>query len=273
MNQQLYQQLLDAGNLLAKEDESKNDIRKLQAKIKENAAAIDAAKKKIHATPKGSILLFILGGLALVIGIPTAVLFIVSIFVTIVMPIAGDMTYSEMLPFMGIFLGVFGVPCLIFIVVGIVLLVIGNIKKKKATKKARETYIQLKAENEFANEEMTNRINQIADDFVEYWNRNVDLLSFLPDDYRTLHAVGFMLKAVKNLRADTLKEAINLYDQELKHLETMAAAERQRLQNEELLYTMELLNLNMETMNANQERANRKLDDISFMQTMQIFDD
>ena len=164
-------------------------------------------------------------------------------------------------------------PFLAITIAGIVLLISIPRTKKKNAKIATENHTRIKEQNEATNESLTQQINQIADEFIEYWNSNLHLLDFLPEDYRTAHAVCFMLKAVKNFRADSLKEAINLYDQELKHLEAMAAAERQRIQNEELLYTMELLNLNMETMNSNQERTNRKLDDISFMQTMQMFDD
>ncbi|MBQ1233411.1 MAG: hypothetical protein IIX86_07760, partial [Clostridia bacterium] len=63
-------------------------------------------------------------------------------------------------------------------------------------------------------------------------------------------AVGFMLEAVQNLRADTLKEAINLYEQELKHMAAMEAAEMQRIQSEDMLYAMQLAQSTLDANNA-----------------------
>ena len=271
MNQQLYQQLLDAGKVLLAEQKAKNEIEQLRSQIKRNTDEIEAAKKKINQLPPRYILKMVFGICDLIAGIPLTLGGCGFTLVALFSELTSDLLSSI---FLAAFLFVLMVlPFLILSITGIILLISNPISKKRYTKKAIENHKRIKEQKEAENTQLTHKINQIADEAVSHWNNNVRLLDFLPEDYCNVHAVGFMLKAVKNLRADTLKEAINLYDQELKHLETMAAAERQRLQNEELLYTMELLNLNMETMNANQERANRKLDDISFMQTMQIFDD
>ena len=276
MNQELYQQLLEAGRLLVRDENTKNEIRQLQTQIKDNTAAIEAAKKNISAKPKHSTWRTILGIICLIVGCPltfagTMALLVVTFTIEVsggpIIDILGRLLVAA------VFFIPFVAPFLAVTIAGIILLLSVLVSTKKHKKKAPAVYEQIKAKNEAENKILEERINQIADEFIEYWNSSLHLLDFLPEDYRTAHAVCFMLKAVKNLRADTLKEAINLYDQELKHLEAMAAAERQRIQNEELLYTMELLNLNMETMNSNQERTNRKLDDISFMQSMQMFDD
>lgn len=50
----------------------------------------------------------------------------------------------------------------------------------------------------------------------------------LPDDYVTIDAVAFFLTAVKNKRADTLKEAINLYEME-RHNREMMEMQQQEL--------------------------------------------
>lgn len=42
-----------------------------------------------------------------------------------------------------------------------------------------------------------------------------DLLNTIPQDYATYDAVSFFIVALRNERADTLKEAINLYEEEL----------------------------------------------------------
>ncbi|MBQ5794097.1 MAG: hypothetical protein IIW17_08775, partial [Clostridia bacterium] len=88
-------------------------------------------------------------------------------------------------------------------------------------------------------------------------------LEFLPTSYRNVMAVGFMLEAVQNLRADTLKEAINLYEQELKHMAAMEVAELQRAQNENLMYLLEQAKSDIEA-------NNEVLQDIRFMQFLNM---
>ena len=72
-----------------------------------------------------------------------------------------------------------------------------------------------------------------------------------------------MLEAVQNLRADTLKEAINLYEQELKHMAAMEVAELQRAQNENLMYLLEQAKSDIEA-------NNEVLQDIRFMQFLNM---
>ena len=139
---------------------------------------------------------------------------------------------------------------------------------KKHQDKYRQEYDIIKEDNEKKNAELEEAITELKENAVEFLEKNNHRIQFLPVDYQTSDAAGFMLQAVKNLRADSLKEAINLYAEELKHRETMAAAERARIQNEEMLFAIQMLNMNMESMNAAQERANRTLNDINFIQTM-----
>ena len=40
---------------------------------------------------------------------------------------------------------------------------------------------------------------------------------FLPQKYKTIYIISFLIMAVQNQRAETLKEAINLYEEECRH--------------------------------------------------------
>lgn len=60
------------------------------------------------------------------------------------------------------------------------------------------------------------QLNQAQTDLVTLANsEEVHILQeTIPEDYATLDAISFFLTAYKNLRVDTLKEAINLYEEE-----------------------------------------------------------
>ncbi|MBR6579417.1 MAG: hypothetical protein IKK74_10790 [Clostridia bacterium] len=70
---------------------------------------------------------------------------------------------------------------------------------------------------------------QIKADRAKYLSDNESLLAFIPQDYRNIHAVGFMTTAIKNCRADSLKEAINLYEEELYRLNMLEKAEQSNM--------------------------------------------
>lgn len=182
-------------------------------------------------------------------------------------------------------LGILGlIPMILFAVAFSFILIIGGIAViaagvvllsiilpksiKKHQNKYRQEYDKIKEDSEKKNTELNAAITELKENAVEFLEKNSHRIEFLPVDYQTADAAGFMLQAVKNLRADSLKEAINLYAEELKHRERMAAAERQRIQNEEMMYAMQMLNMNMENMTSSQERTNRTLNDINFIQTM-----
>ena len=56
------------------------------------------------------------------------------------------------------------------------------------------------------------KLKQIMENFV---NENLHYIEFIPIKYRNLEAVSYMFIAASNGRADTLKEAINLYEEQL----------------------------------------------------------
>lgn len=292
MNQQLYDQLVEAGKVLVQREETEETIRIYADKIEEQNNTLEKARKDIKKLPKFYVLRLALGlvflwfggiitlafgmgvlmclfgtliwiplGLLLFLAgilIPGMQSFIVAPFALIPMAIAT------------IIMVVFLLMPLIVDAVGISLIISIPVSKKQHTKKATAKYEKLKVDFEEKNKILEDEINRLKEELDAFLGENGKYIEFLPVDYQTVHAVCFMLKSVKNLRADTLKEAINLYDQELKHLEAMAAAERQRLQNENMLYAMELLNMNMEHMNEKQARTNQILRSIDTIQTINM---
>ena len=97
---------------------------------------------------------------------------------------------------------------------------------------------------------------------AEFLKSQAPILSFLPPDYQNLHAVGFMLTAVKNCRADTLKEVINLYESELNRIEMMDKINREsqkhRMQAEALAMALEEIAQNQELIDSNLDAIRRQ---------------
>ena len=117
--------------------------------------------------------------------------------------------------------------------------VFGKRKRKRALLKHEE----LEAEMKEKNDALTEELRTLGQAWDAYSEENWHHVEFLPEDYQHTHAVGYMLKAVKNFRADSLKEAINLYYQEF---ESLAAIEQQRIMNEDMLYVLEEINESIE---------------------------
>ena len=77
-----------------------------------------------------------------------------------------------------------------------------------------------------------------------YSGKAEEYISFLPEDYRNLQAIGFMLQAVKNCRADTLKEAINLYELEIRVLKQNSRANSTVAMKQYSTYALDAVNQN-----------------------------
>lgn len=122
-----------------------------------------------------------------------------------------------------VLVAIFGVKATTFdiitiTVLGIVCLVAFFIQKYLANwlKKNEEAYNK-KYENEIKpqieeTQRNTDALTKKAEQFI---SENIHYIEFLPMQYRNLQAVTFMYLAVGNGRADTLKEAINLYEEQL----------------------------------------------------------
>ncbi|MBR6769247.1 MAG: hypothetical protein IKM34_07165 [Clostridia bacterium] len=118
-------------------------------------------------------------------------------------------------------------------------------------------------------------INQIDAFLSEYADAFDAQVSFIPSKYRDLHAVAFMYEAVENCRADTLKEAINLYEAYLLDQENKRAMEKaiqmqqeqfaalnQRIQQQK--EAMEKMSQTQEKMAYEQEKMSYKQEKIAY---------
>ena len=98
--------------------------------------------------------------------------------------------------------------------------------QQKARQEWYKKYGNIKANNEKA-------IDHLIDESGNFARENLNVLDFLPDIYRTQLAAAFMERVVRTGRADTLKEAINLFEEQL-HRWTLEEQGRQLLQQKEL---------------------------------------
>ncbi len=79
-----------------------------------------------------------------------------------------------------------------------------------------------------AMKEIKQELKDAQESLTEHATTYNYVLDFLPPDYRSWVAVFYMHDAVENYRADTLKEAINLYEEQL-HLEEQKHVMRKML--------------------------------------------
>lgn len=158
----------------------------------------------------------------------------------------------------------FGAVLFISALVAIINAIILAIKRPKLEKRYNIQFENCQKENK----ELLAKANEIKDQLDNMWASCSEFYDFLPEKYQELYAVLFMLDAVKSLRADTLKEAINLWEAELKWMaeqqqKRQFEAIRQR-QNEQMLAAMSAIE-------SNQEQINSNLSDIKVMQFMDYY--
>lgn len=87
-------------------------------------------------------------------------------------------------------------------------------------------------------------------DYIDKLWENWDMKALeadLPEDYRSLDAIDFLLKSLKNKRADTEKEAFNLYEEHLRNERLL------NLQQEVLQTQQESLQTQKEQLDATRE--------------------
>ena len=102
--------------------------------------------------------------------------------------------------------------------------------KKKYADKATQYWKEVATP---AIQKIRQQIREIEDERDRFLNEYAYVLDFLPEDYRDVMAVGYMEECIRNLRADTLKEAINLYEEQ-KHRWTLENLSQQMLAETEL---------------------------------------
>ncbi len=267
MNQQLYNQFLDAASVMV--GAQKFD----EAITRKTDEWTDVGTKLLEARDKGKNAHKSYGkwtgwGIFFVIfGLGNAALFIfssVAVFLEFI--ISGQyFDIMELIPFLFI-IGLF----IVMGFFGIYLITAAKIKRKKYVKKATKESEIAQAEIQVVLDKIEDEIDQLKARLRQFADENEHLIQFLPSCYRNPQAIGFMLKAIENLRADTLTDVINLYEQELHFLEQRQIlennAEMQRIHNENMLYAMD-------SINRNQERMNSNLQFIQAMQFINMLDD
>lgn len=258
MNQELYDQLLNGGLVALYREKRKKDILQVNDRVRASEGALAKKKASIGDNPysfrKGfGIFLSIAGGLFFAAFLFSNTFNLIkdsSWLITMIDEDPGDFITNLIL-------------CIasgIAFFTGVGLIVSAKKLRKKYVIKTKEEY---KAEEEKYTDllkKSTEELNGITAEINEFNANHGHFLDFLPEKYRSIEAIGFMLEAVYNLRADTLKEVINLYEAELRDRNI---ARMQQLQNERMLYAMSQIN-------DNQERINSTLQEIKTLQFVDI---
>ena len=263
MNQELYDQMLNGGLVLLYREKRKKEILDINAAVKRKEMLLEEKKNSIKINPyserKGfGIFLSIVGGLFFfAFLISYSIQFIENTLFLRIMEEAPSRLITDL---------IIGISSGAVFALGLFLAISAGKLRKKYVKQSTEEY-KLEAENHIkVTEKAMVELKKISTETEEFNAKHGHFLDFLPAKYHNIEAISFMLEAVSNLRADTLKEVINLYEEELHHRNLERIAENnmrmQQLQNERMIYAMNQIN-------ENQERINSNLRDIK---TMQIFD-
>ena len=203
MDQELYAKLVDACELYCRMNKYDEAINRL----KQNVEYYEEQKKKIkkigfRATPGVLIIVFTLIPICLFcMGIAfyvSEILGILSMFLCFVPP-AAALLYK---------------------------FTICRSITKKRQKKAEEKYNR---EIEPLRREDQKNIYSLQRERGDFWRKNSNLLNFVPECYRNNLAVAFMHQVIQTGRADDLKEAINLYEEQL-HRWTLEGHARQMVE-------------------------------------------
>ena len=147
---------------------------------------------------------------------------------------------------------------LIVIALCITVLVILNARENAHDKKFKNIYqTTVQPQIDAANAELANLENAVN----EFVAKNIHLIEFLPVKYRDIQAVTFMFCAVSDGRADSLKEAINLYEEQLHRWKLENAAQR-------AAEMQQYMGLAMHELNMRQAETNNLLREIEAIQFM-----
>ena len=254
MNQELMEQLRRARSFFIERKKYCDRIRELEDR---QSAATDLGdnyvEEKIKPYEKMN-----KGCLIVVLGFIIGVIFLALILCAIVW-------------FIGIFSGwkiediIIGLVAFVpFVLAEIALIVIFCLCIAK-TKKYNKIAEQLHAEAEVYKavemgrivEELEIEVKKIQAELNEFTEKNIHLYECVPAKYRNSRAVSNLYSLVNDGRADTLKEAINMYEEQ-KHRRQIEDEERER--QEELLAQMENIRVEQEWMNHQiwMERMNNK---------------
>jgi len=187
----LYEQLLNATKVLYLVDQKNKEKEVLTEKIKADSRLQNRLRKQDYAPSVAAYIGAVIG--VLIVLCPTIML-------------------------ISLFSKNFFVGCLCCLAISLIIITIAVIKYITKLKSAREIEISnqrsIKSLGE-KNEQKRIKIKELEVEAEEIKRKYESITSILPEKYRNFYAASYILDAIINTRADTLKEAINLYEQAL----------------------------------------------------------
>ena len=247
MNQPLYTDLLNAALVLVAQKNNRTKIQELKNEIAERSQTYKLLVNDKPSGPKGK------KGWGIV-------LLIISMFwLTYVVPVTS----------VGILFYLISVPIAIVVnLCGGLLVTIAGVSKSKLLKEHKEVVEDIREQNEDQTQADLAEIERLEADIATLQEGANELLAFLPETYHNAEAACYMLLAVKDGRADTLKEAMNLYEEQLHrwNMEKLAANSARMQQ----IY-MESMQSAMREIADHQEQIQGQLSAIAGMQAMEMW--
>ena len=248
MEKNLYQQLLDAVTVLLHIDQKEKEIQQAYGMIENERWALSQKYWNVYKKPSAG---FIIGGILLlyfpIAGLVGAVIFIM----------AGEFLASVEGTVLPILATVGWIPS--------ILLFAKRAKLKRIRKKRIQEYEILKEEQE-ASFRMAEDALEVAKSQVKQFKEETEhYLAFLKPSYDNLIATLYLFKCVRDGRADTLKEAKNLYETQLHNWKVeKILGDMVRMQNIQQEFVANAL----DEISQNQKNINSTLQTIQTVQIM-----
>ena len=197
MNESLYTQLTQAAFVLTNRQKNKAKIAELKNSIEKKKKQENDLKNKIELEKKSSY------------GTGCLVISVFGIIVGITIAVNFFLGNGEACLYIGIPIAAISFALWFLIKV---LQANARITYEERMEILSEELKELEKENKIYEKEISEQIKEIERVDRECWEVGKHFLDFLPEKYRNSQAIAFLGEVVKNCRADTLKEAINLYE-------------------------------------------------------------
>ena len=248
MEKKLYQQLLDAVTVLLHIDQKEKEIQQAYTTIEIERRGLSNKYENVYKKPSAG---YIIAGILL-----------------LYFPIAGLVCLIGMIG-MGEALGrEDAIMLLIYLTIGwipSILLFAKRAKLKRIRKKRIQEYEILKEEKE-ASFRMAEEALEVAKSQVKQFKEETEhYLTFLKPSYDNLIAALYLFKCIRDGRADTLKEAKNLYETQLHNWKVeKILGDMVRMQNIQQEFVANAL----DEISQNQQNINSTLQSIQTVQIM-----
>ncbi len=274
MNQELYNQFLNAAAVIAEREKFSSNINKKKTEIDQLKLNISIAEKKPKTSNKQYNDLTIIGIIFSALGFLPIVF---GLFIWLERSLSslqngfesGNNLDNNSFNFFYIFIALI-LACLPIAIIGLCLIQIARKKRVDFKNNAIKEHLEVKSQIEPLIVKKENELRELHTQFKQYIEESNQILAFLPVTYQNLKAIGFMISALENLRADNLTDVINLYEQELHYLAQMQVLRQtqamQKIHSENMLHAITAIQ-------KNQDRINSNLKKIKALQTIDILKD